>query len=952
MAYKLLKSKKVNALIMGSAMLLGGILPGMSAFAQSANVTLTGSSLTSTPGGQVSFTASAPGVSNPEYQFWVEEPNGQWQQETGYTSNPTYVLTTPTSGDYLVSVNVLSKSQLQSGDWSAAIRPLSDGVFVGSTVTTSVSSATVVQGQSVTITASSTNIYNPQYQFWYETPSGQWVQDNYGYSSANTYTFTANQTGTYKFVAYGKSPLAVNSPEGAIMSEPVGSVTSVVGQPSLSALTVTGQTTGTGAPSSPATAMNGASLTFGTTLEGPTGNPLVGTSVTFAISQSNALPSPLPSVTTNGTNVSGSANSNNTAEDYSLYTNANGQANITVAGPPNATVGYTVTAAAPFSVNGQALMTSPVTAEFVTSGSIGIAPYTTSSKPFDALLTSPVVPVTVTLPPVNGSAQTNVPINVSVAAGTGFLSSAAGSDLGSTQTVYTNSAGQATVYVDSASAGETTFAVTSTASSPTLNQDVYIDWSQPGIPTQIVNFAPSVATPTAGQNTTLSGTVEDASGNPVAGTKVLVAAENSTGVANDSGNDSYMSNGSSVAFPEVTASSLSGVTANANYGDVVTTDSNGNFSLTVTNSSATGDTYYAYAVQNGVVSGAVASSTKVTWGPETTLNAVGAFGTYAGASTASAPVSSVTGIQVGDGGTGTGYFAPFTSTGALDDTTVTYDLSASNGGKISTLAVGSGTAHTLSNPVSSLQVTMTYDASTKAYTLSYPGESSKTSLAGSTPIVAAGVTNSTTGNTQLTASATGAKSASVTFDFVAGSPAYVTNFPLSTVLNSGAHETVSYTVVDANGNPVDNAPSTIAWDPSTTHGLWITAVNGQTLQTTVSGTVVPTPIPLSATTKAGYSVSQANVASWSGTGTDNALVYSNSSGVVTLTLQAAPITIESGTTSSTTTVGTTTTSAEVYAWTGPKATSTAVSTYGQVYVNNSASTGPASGYNNIGSISW
>ncbi len=930
-------------------MLLGGMLPGMSAFAASAHVTLVGSSLTSTPGGQVSFTASASGISNPRYQFWVETPSGQWVQETHYTSNPTYVLTTPTSGDYLVSVNVLSQAQVQSGDWTAAIHPLSDGVFVGSTVSTSVSSASVVQGQPVTITASSTYIYDPQYQFWYETPSHQWVQDNYGYGSSNTYTFTAKQTGTYKFVAYGKSPLAVNSPEGAIMSEPVGSVTSVVGQPSLSGLTVTGQTTGTGTSASPAVAMNGASLSFDTMLEGPTGNPMVGTSVTFAISQSNRAPSPLPSVTSSGMNLSGSANAHNTAEDYTVYTNSSGQAGITVAGP-NTTVGYTVTAEAPFTVNGKPLMTSPVTAEFVTSGSIGVSPYTTSSKPYDALLTSPVVPVTITLPPVNGGTQSNVPINLSVATGSGFLSNASGSDVGTSQTVYTNSAGQATAYVDSASAGETTFAVSSTASSPTLSQDVYIDWSQPGIPTQIANFGPSVASPTAGQNVVLSGTVEDAAGNPVVGTKVLVAAQNQIGVTGDTGKDSYMSSGSAVAFPTVTASSLSGVTANSNYGDVVTTNSNGNFSVTVTNSSVTGDTYYAYAVQNGTVSGAVTSSTTVTWGTETALSALGAYGSYSSASAASTPVSAVTGYQVGAGGTGVGYFEPFTSTGPLEKTTETYQLSASNGGKIKTLAVGSGTPHKLLNPVSSLQVTMTYHSG--VYTLTYPGASSSTSITGSTPIFAAGVTNSSTGNTQLTASATSAKSASVTFDFVSGAAAYVKNFPVSTVLNPGQSTTVSYTVVDANGNPVDNAPSTIQWGSSTPAGLWITAVNGTTLNTSVSGVTVPTPIPLSTTGTSAvtYSVSDANVASWTNP-SQTVLVYSNNSGVVTLTLQAGPITVESGSSSSVKTVGSSTGSS-LFGSVWTPSTKPTADNYGQVYVNNSARPGPSSAYNNVGSIQW
>ncbi len=207
-------------------MMLMSLLPGASALAAGTpSVTLTGSSITSTPGGTVSFTAAASNVSNAMYQFWVEEPNGTWVQGTSWQSSPNFTLSTPTSGDYLVSVNTMSASQVQAGDWSAAVSPAngSDGVFVNSSVTLTGNTTDVAVGQKISVTASASNIYDPQYQFWWQNPvTGTWHGTNYmaPNNSNGTYTFTFNApvAGNYRMIAYAKSPLAVNDLEGAIWS--------------------------------------------------------------------------------------------------------------------------------------------------------------------------------------------------------------------------------------------------------------------------------------------------------------------------------------------------------------------------------------------------------------------------------------------------------------------------------------------------------------------------------------------------------------------------------------------------------------------------------------------------------------------------------------------------------------------------------------------------------------
>ncbi len=211
-------------------MLLLTLLPGASALAATGGptVTLTGSSITSTVGGTVTYTAAASNITNPEYQFWVEEPNGSWVEGTSWQSSPNFTLTTSQSGNYLVSVNALSESQIKAGDWSASVSPTngSDGVFVNSSVNLAVNSTNVQPGHTITVTATASNIYDPQYQFWWQNPvTGNWHGTSYmaanNPNGSYTYSFTAPAAGTYRMIAYAKSPLAVNDLEGAIWSNVV-----------------------------------------------------------------------------------------------------------------------------------------------------------------------------------------------------------------------------------------------------------------------------------------------------------------------------------------------------------------------------------------------------------------------------------------------------------------------------------------------------------------------------------------------------------------------------------------------------------------------------------------------------------------------------------------------------------------------------------------------------------
>ncbi len=66
----------------------------------------------------------------------------------------------------------------------------------------------LLPGASETLTASAQGIPTPEYQFWVESPTGQWV-DAQNYSPGNQFTLTANGPGTYRVVVDVLSPSAI-----------------------------------------------------------------------------------------------------------------------------------------------------------------------------------------------------------------------------------------------------------------------------------------------------------------------------------------------------------------------------------------------------------------------------------------------------------------------------------------------------------------------------------------------------------------------------------------------------------------------------------------------------------------------------------------------------------------------------------------------------------------------
>lgn len=273
--------KVLSGLAMASSLAWMSIVPAAAVIAHGAPTVAPGSVTLSGPicptNGSATFTASASDPNGtPEYQFWVQGPNGQWRDMQNYSTSNTFTLATPSQGDYLVAVDVMDQGEVQAGDWSMAQTTLPDGVFNGSAVSVASSaSGSVAKGTAVTLTAAASGIFQALYQFWYQSPDGAWHQSG-AYQSSNTFTFTAGMSGTYRYVAYAKSPAAANTQHGALESNvgsqvAFGTASQVVASPTSQTVVADGHAQG--------------SVTF--TVEDSHGNRVANFNGTLAVSDSH-----------------------------------------------------------------------------------------------------------------------------------------------------------------------------------------------------------------------------------------------------------------------------------------------------------------------------------------------------------------------------------------------------------------------------------------------------------------------------------------------------------------------------------------------------------------------------------------------------------------------------------------------------------------------------------------
>jgi hypothetical protein len=90
-------------------------------------------------------------------------------------------------------------------------------VNVGSSAVVTVP-ATAAVDATVPIQATATNITNPVYQVWIESPGGTWTQSG-RYRHDSSYQFTPDAAGTYVVVVYAKHPDAPNTSALAVVAE-------------------------------------------------------------------------------------------------------------------------------------------------------------------------------------------------------------------------------------------------------------------------------------------------------------------------------------------------------------------------------------------------------------------------------------------------------------------------------------------------------------------------------------------------------------------------------------------------------------------------------------------------------------------------------------------------------------------------------------------------------------
>jgi uncharacterized protein YjdB len=399
----------------------------------------------------------------------------------------------------------------------------------------------------------------------------------------------------------------------------------VVGPVTINALTVSGQLVGSGALSSPAVALINNEVTVSTVANGASA---VNASITYLVSTSNNITAKdangntLVATTLNSPVISG----NDTfSAAYTVPADASGNVKAIFTSTASSQQAFNVVVEAPFSNNGQPVRSNEASIEWGVPGTTVLSPVYTASNP-DGLNFStegamkglvPVVatilsasgsttpvsgqPVKFTMTKTGGTSDTNAYFTDS----TGITMVASGAAVGyggsSTSVVYvvnTDANGQALVYINSNLPTTNGLGDPGAAMSVSVNAQPVngggstnagnYQWKAVAQATKIGNVSPSAMlnptgvsvgttlvatnaeTATSGSQMTISGTLQDSAGNPVRNATVAIQDYDVVnGMSNNVQNDAYVVNGTTTLFSAV------------NY-PVVTTDSNGNFSVVVT----------------------------------------------------------------------------------------------------------------------------------------------------------------------------------------------------------------------------------------------------------------------------------------------------------------------------------------------------------------------------------
>ncbi|CAA7599617.1 Carboxypeptidase, regulatory domain protein [Acididesulfobacillus acetoxydans] len=393
---------------------------------------------------------------------------------------------------------------------------------------------------------------------------------------------------------------------------------------SIANLNVSGQTVGDGSASAPAVAPINTAVKVSTTVSGTSAanaSMLYLVSSSSNITAKDANGNTLTATTLNSPVIIGNDTFN---ASYTVPSDSQGNVSATFTSTASSTQTFNVVVEAPFSNNGQPVKSNEARMQWGVPGTLVLSPIYTSSAP-DSLNfsssgapTKGLVAVVATLLPVSGATtpvsgqsvkftmNTSLPNSATAyftdANGTTMVAQNAsvGNGVGSaTYVVTTGSNGQALVYVNANQ--PSTNGVANMAASITVGVQAqlvngggvsgtgYYQWKSVAQATKIANLSPSAMlnttgitsdtqtvvnssaeTASSGSQLTISGTVEDAAGNPVPNATLAMQDYNvQSGSSNNIQNDAFVQNGTSTLF-------------SATAYPTVTTDSNGNFSFTVT----------------------------------------------------------------------------------------------------------------------------------------------------------------------------------------------------------------------------------------------------------------------------------------------------------------------------------------------------------------------------------
>lgn len=176
------------------------------------------------PGLMMHLQPEVAGITNPVYSYWWLPPGGAWTSNGGYKNLPNLYLDANVNGVWSFTVYATDGTapHPETTAQRAIYEAKSDTILMGVTnapttakrytsrapgaVAVSVP-ASVAIGQTITIRAQASGITNPVYQFWWETPSGQWQSDGV-YHASDSWPVAMNALGLWHIVVVARSASA------------------------------------------------------------------------------------------------------------------------------------------------------------------------------------------------------------------------------------------------------------------------------------------------------------------------------------------------------------------------------------------------------------------------------------------------------------------------------------------------------------------------------------------------------------------------------------------------------------------------------------------------------------------------------------------------------------------------------------------------------------------------